>query len=51
MEGLKKMKVKDWKGTAKDRGTWRDLAGKAKAQKGLSCQMMMKIVILEPLEL
>jgi hypothetical protein len=30
MEDLKKLKVKNWKETAKDRRTWRDLAEKAK---------------------
>ena len=31
----KKVKVKNWKETAKDRRTWRDLAEKAKNLKGL----------------
>jgi len=35
MEDLKKLKVKSWKETAKDRRTWRDLAEKAKTHKGL----------------
>jgi hypothetical protein len=35
MEDLKKLKVKNWKETAKDRRTWRDLAEKTKTQKGL----------------
>jgi len=35
MEDLKKVKVKNWKKTAKDRRTWRDLAEKAKTHKGL----------------
>jgi len=35
MEVLKKLKVKNWKETAKDRRTWRNLADKAKTQKGL----------------
>jgi hypothetical protein len=36
MEDLKKkVKVKNWKETAKDRRTWRDLAEKAKAHNGL----------------
>jgi len=30
MEDLKKLKVKNWKETAKNRGTWKDLAEKAK---------------------
>jgi hypothetical protein len=34
MEDLKKLKVKNWKETAKDR-TYRDLAEKAKTHKGL----------------
>ena len=41
MEDLKKLKVKNWKEAAKDRRTWRDLAEKAKTQKGLQCQMMI----------
>ena len=35
MEDLKKLKIKNWKETAEDRRTWRDLAEKAKTQKGL----------------
>ena len=35
MEDLKKLKVKTWKETAKDRRTWRDLAEKAKTHKVL----------------
>jgi hypothetical protein len=36
MEDLKeKLKVKNWKETAKDRRTWRDLAERAKPHKGL----------------
>jgi hypothetical protein len=35
MEDLKKLKVKNWKETAKDRRTWREMAGKAKTHKGL----------------
>jgi hypothetical protein len=35
MEDLKKLKIKTWKETAKDRKTWRDLAQKAKTHKGL----------------
>jgi hypothetical protein len=35
MEDLKKLKVKNWKKTAKDRRTWRDLAERAKTHKGL----------------
>jgi hypothetical protein len=35
MEDLKKLKVKNWKETAKDRRTGRDLAKKAKIHKGL----------------
>jgi hypothetical protein len=34
-EDLKKLKVKNWKETAKDRRTWRDVAEKTKAHKGL----------------
>jgi hypothetical protein len=35
MEDLKKLKIKKWKETAKDRRTWRDLTEKAKTHKGL----------------
>ena len=35
MEDLKKLKGKNWKEAAKDRGTWRDLAEKAKTHEGL----------------
>jgi hypothetical protein len=35
MEDFKKLKVKKWKETAKDRRTWRDLAEKAKTHRGL----------------
>jgi hypothetical protein len=35
MEDLKMLKAKNWKETAKDRRTWRDLAEKAKTHKGL----------------
>jgi len=35
MEDLKKLKVKNWKETAMDKRTWRDLAEKAKTHKGL----------------
>jgi hypothetical protein len=35
MEDLKKLKIKNWKETAKDKRTWRDLAEKAKTHKGL----------------
>jgi hypothetical protein len=34
-EGLKKLKVKNWKETAMERRTWRDLAEKAKTHKEL----------------
>jgi hypothetical protein len=34
MEGLKKLKVKNWQKRAKDRRTWRDLAEKEKTHKG-----------------
>jgi len=33
MEGLKKMKIRNWKETAKDRGSWRDLAERAETPK------------------
>jgi hypothetical protein len=35
MKNLKMLKVKNWKETAKDRRTCRDLAEKAKTHKGL----------------
>jgi len=35
MEDLNKVKVKNWKETAKERRTWRDMAEKAKTLKGL----------------
>ena len=35
VEHLKKPKIINWKETAKDRITWRDLAEKAKIHKGL----------------
>jgi hypothetical protein len=35
MEYLKKLEVKNWKETAKNRRTWKDLAEKAKTHKGL----------------
>ena len=34
-EDLKKLKVKNWKETAKNRRTWRDLTEKAKTHRGL----------------
>jgi uncharacterized coiled-coil protein SlyX len=35
IKDLKKLKVKNWKETAKDRRTWRDLAEKTKTHKEL----------------
>jgi hypothetical protein len=35
LEDLKKLKIKNWKETAKDSRTWRDLPEKAKTHKGL----------------
>ena len=35
MKDLKKLKVKYWKETVRDRRTWRDLAEKAKTHRGL----------------
>jgi hypothetical protein len=35
MEDLKKLRIKNWKETAKGRRTWRDVAEKAKTHKGL----------------
>jgi len=35
MGDLKKLKVKNWKETARNRRTWKDLAEKAKTHKGL----------------
>jgi hypothetical protein len=46
MEDFKKLKVKNWKKTAKNRRTWRDLAEKAKTHKGLWCQMMMMMMMI-----
>jgi hypothetical protein len=34
MEDFKKLKVNNWKETAKDRKTWRHLAEKTKTHKG-----------------
>jgi hypothetical protein len=34
-EDLKKLKMKNWKETAKERRTWREVAEKAKTHKGL----------------
>jgi len=47
MEDLKRLKVKNWKEAAKDRRTWRDLAEKAKTRKGLWCQMMMMMMMIQ----
>ena len=44
MEGLKRLKVKNWEEIVKDRRTGRDLAEKAKTHKGLQCQMMMMMM-------
>jgi len=38
MEDLKKLKVKNWNEIEKDRRTWRDLAERAKTQKGCSAK-------------
>jgi hypothetical protein len=35
---LKKLKVKNWKESAQDRRTWRDLAEKVKTHKGFSAK-------------
>jgi len=35
MEDLKKLKIKNWKETTKDRRTWKDLAEKAKTHQWL----------------
>jgi hypothetical protein len=35
MEDLKELKVRNWKETAKDRRTWRDLTEEAKIHRGL----------------
>jgi len=43
MKDLNKLIVKNWKETAKDRRTGRDLAKKANTNKRLWCQMMMTI--------
>jgi hypothetical protein len=34
MEDLEKLNIKNWKETAKDRRTWRDLLENAKTHKG-----------------
>jgi hypothetical protein len=44
IEDPKKLKVKNWKATTKDRRTWRDLAEKAKTHKELQCQMMLMMI-------
>ena len=44
MEDLQKLEVRNWKETAKDRRTWKDLAEKVKTHKGLQCQMMMMMM-------
>jgi hypothetical protein len=41
MEDIKKLKVKNWEETDKDRRPGRDLAEKAKTHKGFQCQMLM----------
>jgi hypothetical protein len=46
MEDLRKLEVKNWKETAKERRTWRDLAEKAKTHKGLYCQMMIMMMMM-----
>jgi hypothetical protein len=38
--------LKNWKETAKDRRTWRDLAEKAKTHKGLWCQKMKMMMMI-----
>ena len=47
MEDLKKLKFKNWKRIAKDRITGTDLAEKAEKHKGLWCQTMMMVVMIE----
>jgi len=49
MEDLKMLKIKNWKKTAKERRTWRDLAEKAKTHRGLQRQMMMMVVTVSNL--
>jgi hypothetical protein len=46
MEDLKKLKVKNWNKTVKDRRTWRDLTEKAKTHKVLYFQMMMMMMMM-----
>jgi hypothetical protein len=46
MEDLKKLIIKNWKETLKDRITWRDLAEKVKTHTGLYCQMMMMVMMV-----
>jgi hypothetical protein len=38
MEDLNRLKIKNWKETAKDRGNWRDLAERRNAKKGCSAK-------------
>jgi hypothetical protein len=42
----KKLKARNWKKTAKDGRTWRELAEKAKTHKGLWYQMMMMMMMM-----
>ena len=46
MEDLKMLEVLNWKETAKDGRTLRELAEKAKTHKGLWCQMMMMMMMM-----
>jgi len=39
----KKLKVKNWKETATDRRTWRDLAEKVKTHRGHSVEIINKM--------
>jgi hypothetical protein len=48
-EDFKKLKIKNWKETAKDRKLCRDLAEMAKTHKGLRCQIMMMMISALPL--
>ena len=46
MEGLRKLRVKNWKETAKDRRNGRDLAERVKNHKGLYTQVMMMMMMM-----
>jgi hypothetical protein len=45
MEDLKELKVKEWKETAMDRRTWRELAEKAKTHKGFFFRFVIPCIL------